>query len=100
MVDRCGPVHAAPGWGAHDRYPSTSASCADVMLLMVRTPDGLAGVLAREERRSRRLVPQDLLRAVGASPPQQRAAVVLHYLEDLLAERLGETLEVVRDADR
>ena len=74
-----------------------------------------------------RLPDLDLLRAVGALPPKQRAAVALHYLEDLpvdavaelmgvasatvrqhlfkarskLAERLGETLEeVVGDADR
>lgn len=74
-----------------------------------------------------RLPDLDLLRAVGSLPPQQRAAVALHYLEDLpvdqvaelmevapatvrqhlfkarskLAERLGQTLEeVVGDADR
>jgi RNA polymerase sigma factor (sigma-70 family) len=74
-----------------------------------------------------RLPDIDLLRAVGALPPKQRAAVALHYLEDLpfdqvaelmdvasatvrqhlfkarsqLAERLGETLEeVIGDADR
>jgi len=74
-----------------------------------------------------RLPDLDLLRAVGALPPKQRAAVALHYLEDLpvdqvaelmgiasatvrqhlfkarskLAERLGQTLgEVVGDADR
>ena len=74
-----------------------------------------------------RLPDIDLLRAVGALAPQQRAAVALHCLEDLpvdqvaelmalapatvrqhlfrarsrLADRLGETLEeVARDADR
>lgn len=74
-----------------------------------------------------RLPDLDLLRAVGALPPKQRAAVALHYLEDLpvvqvaelmgvapatvrqhlfkarskLAERLGQTMEeVVGDADR
>ena len=74
-----------------------------------------------------RLPDIDLLDAVGALPPQQRAAVALHYLEDLpvdqvaalmdiapatvrqhlfrarsqLAERLGETLEeVTGNADR
>jgi RNA polymerase sigma factor (sigma-70 family) len=76
---------------------------------------------------SDRLPDIDLVRAVGALPPKQRAAVALHYLEDLpvaqvadlmevaqatvrqhlfkarsqLADRLGETLEeVVSDADR
>lgn len=74
-----------------------------------------------------RLPDIDLLRAVGALPPKQRAAVALHYLEDLpvdevarlmdvapatvrqhlfkarskLAERLGEPREeVVGDVDR
>jgi RNA polymerase sigma-70 factor (ECF subfamily) len=74
-----------------------------------------------------RLPDIDLLRAVGALPPKQRAAVALHYLEDLpvdqvadlmnvapatvrqhlfkarsqLATRLGEPLEeVVGDVDR
>lgn len=73
-----------------------------------------------------RLPDIDLLRAVGALPPQQRAAVALYYLEDLpvdevadlmqvapatvrqhlfkarsqLAERLGEPQEVVGDVDR
>ena len=74
-----------------------------------------------------RLPDLDLLRAVGALPPKQRAAVALHYLEDLpvdqvaelmgvasatvrqhlfkarskLADLLGQTLEeVVGDADR
>jgi RNA polymerase sigma-70 factor (ECF subfamily) len=74
-----------------------------------------------------RLPDIDLISAVGTLAPKQRAAVALHYLEDLpvaqvselmnvapatvrqhlfrarshLAERLGETLEeVVGDADR
>jgi RNA polymerase sigma factor (sigma-70 family) len=74
-----------------------------------------------------RLPDVDLIRAVGTLPPKQRAAVALHYLEDMpvdqvaelmdvasatvrqhlfrarshLAERLGETVEeVVGDADR
>lgn len=83
--------------------------------------------LADNQPSGDRLPEIDLLRAVGALPPKQRAAVALYYLEDLpvdqvaelmqvapatvrqhlykarsqLAESLGETLEeVMGDADR
>jgi RNA polymerase sigma-70 factor, ECF subfamily len=36
----------------------------------------------------------DLLRAVGELPPRQRAAVALHYLEDLPVDHVAELMEV------
>jgi RNA polymerase sigma-70 factor (ECF subfamily) len=36
----------------------------------------------------------DLLRAVGALPPKQRAAVGLYYLEDLPVDEVAELMEV------
>ena len=36
----------------------------------------------------------DLIRAVGALPPQQRAAVALHYLEDLPVDQVAELMAV------
>ncbi|GAA2170229.1 SigE family RNA polymerase sigma factor [Pedococcus bigeumensis] len=36
----------------------------------------------------------DLLRAVGGLPPKQRAAVALHYLEDLPVSEVAELMEV------
>ena len=41
-----------------------------------------------------RLPDIDLLRAVGALPPRQRAAVALHYLEDLPVDEVAELLQV------
>lgn len=36
----------------------------------------------------------DLLRAVGALPPRQRAAVALHYLEDLPVDQVAGLMEI------
>lgn len=41
-----------------------------------------------------RLPDIDLLRAVGTLPPKQRAAVALHYLEDLPVNQVAELMEV------
>jgi RNA polymerase sigma factor (sigma-70 family) len=41
-----------------------------------------------------RLPDLDLLRAVGALPPKQRAAVALHYLEDLPVDQVAEMMGV------
>jgi len=41
-----------------------------------------------------RLPNVDLLRAVGALPPKQRAAVALHYLEDLPVDQVAELMGV------
>ena len=41
-----------------------------------------------------RLPDIDLIRAVGTLPPKQRAAVALHYLEDLPVNQVAELMEV------
>jgi RNA polymerase sigma factor (sigma-70 family) len=41
-----------------------------------------------------RLPDIDLVRAVGALPPRQRAAVALHYLEDLPVDEVARLMEV------
>jgi RNA polymerase sigma factor (sigma-70 family) len=41
-----------------------------------------------------RLPDIDLVRAVGALPPQQRAAVALYYLEDLPVDQVAELMRV------
>ena len=41
-----------------------------------------------------RLPDIDLLRAVGMLPPRQRAAVALHYLQDLPVAEVAELMEV------
>jgi RNA polymerase sigma factor (sigma-70 family) len=43
---------------------------------------------------SDRLPDIDLVRAVGALPPKQRAAVALHYLEDLSVAQVADLMEV------
>lgn len=43
---------------------------------------------------SDRLSDIDLLRAVGALPPRQRAAVALHYLEDLTVDQIARLMEI------
>lgn len=42
-----------------------------------------------------RLPDIDLLRAVGTLPPKQRAAVALHYLEDLPVDQVADLMNVV-----
>lgn len=41
-----------------------------------------------------RLPDIDLFRAIGALPPKQRAAVALHYLEDLPVEQVARVMNV------
>ena len=53
-------------------------------------------VVGTVDRESRVDQPRDidLLRAVAALPPQQRAAVALHYLEDLPVDEVAGLMEV------
>jgi RNA polymerase sigma factor (sigma-70 family) len=51
-------------------------------------------VLADTQPASDTLPDIDLIRAVGALPPQQRAAVALHYLEDLPVDQVAELMAV------
>jgi RNA polymerase sigma-70 factor (ECF subfamily) len=61
------------------------------MALRVRARESRRGVLS-EPTVSDQVVDLDLMRGIMSLPPMQRAAIALHYLDDLPVDEVAETL--------